>query len=179
MKKWKQSVWGSVMFILVLLVTTTAFADVRVIDPDPVTLISGTPEQAVINENDCATILTDEEYEAIYGTEESGMRPMAANVSESVTLRGGENKQYKFDMSPSIGVQHDGFTVRISNLQSSGDVDYTVNVYENGRVIYRESFAKAVNFSVRADRDSSYIVMINNLSISSLTLNVEINSYRR
>ncbi len=52
---------------------------------------------------------------------------------------GSRNKQYKFDMSPSTGVQHDGFTVRISNLQSSGDVDYMVNVYENG-----ESFTEKV-----------------------------------
>ena len=51
------------------------------------------------------------------------------------------------------GKVHDGFTVRLKNLFSSGVISYSVNI----EIIYDERFASDSTLKVKAYRGSKYI----------------------
>lgn len=55
------------------------------------------------------------------------------------------------------GKVHDGFTVRLKNLFSSGVISYSVNIEKDGKIIYDERFASDSTLKVKAYRGSKYI----------------------
>ena len=77
------------------------------------------------------------------------------------------------------GKVHDGFTVRLKNLFSSGVISYSVNIEKDGKIIYDERFASDSTLKVKAYRGSKYIVTIDNRSNKTLSGKVKINSYVR
>ena len=77
------------------------------------------------------------------------------------------------------GKVHDGFTVRLKNLFSSGVISYSVNIEEDGKIIYDKRFASDSILKVKAYRRSKYIVTIDNRSNKTLSGKVKINSYVR
>ena len=77
------------------------------------------------------------------------------------------------------GKVHDGFTVRLKNLFSSGVISYSVNIEKDGKIIYDERFASDSTLKVKAYRGSKYIVTIINQTNTTLSGKVKINSYVR
>lgn len=102
-----------------------------------------------------------------------------ANVDSKVTLDGLEHKSYKFNMESWTEPNHDGLTVKMSEMSCNGGLDYAIIIKENGHVIYKETFDKATTLTVKAYYNSRYEVIIDNNSTNSLTYRVKINSYIR
>lgn len=181
MRKWKKTLSGILTFALVIILSTTAFADVRVTNCNTLISSSETPIETYINEADRVTVISDEEYRDLkleeLNVESLSLR--AANVSETTTLSGLENKYYKFNMSSRNSPTHNGFTVKLSNMSSRSNLDYSIIIQENGRVIYKESFNKATILKVTPDRNYRYKVTIVNNSVDSMTYSIKINSYVR
>lgn len=107
----------------------------------------------------------------------TGLR--AANVLENIRLKRFDNIDYKFNMDTWTGKVHDGFTVRLKNLFSSGVISYSVNIEEDGKTIYDKRFASESILKVKANKRSSYIVTIVNQTNKTLSGKVKINSYVR
>lgn len=74
---------------------------------------------------------------------------------------------------------HDGFTVKMSEMSCAGDLNYSIIIQENGKVIYQEYFNRAVTLTVKAYHNSRFKVTIVNQSVNPLTYRVKINSYIR
>ena len=85
----------------------------------------------------------------------TGLR--AANVDENIRLKRFANIDYKFNMDTWTGKVHDGFTVRLKNLSSSGVISYSVIIEKDGKIIYDERFASDSTLKVKAYRGSKYI----------------------
>ena len=181
MRKCKKTLSGILTFALVIILSTTAFADVRVTNCNTLISSSETPIETYINEADRVTVISDEEYRDLkleeLNVESLSLR--AANVSETTSLGGLENKYYKFNMSSRNSPTHNGFTVKLSNMSSRSNLDYSIIIQENGRVIYKESFNKATILKVTPDRNYRYKVTIVNNSVDSMTYSIKINSYVR
>lgn len=77
------------------------------------------------------------------------------------------------------GKVNDGFTVRLKNLFSSGVISYSVNIEEDGKMIYDKRFASESILKVKAHKRSSYIVTIVNQTNKTLSGKLKINSYVR
>lgn len=82
-------------------------------------------------------------------------------------------------MNSIFGKDHNGFTIRTSEMYSKGEVDYTVIIQENGNLIYESRFNKSTNLKIKANSVSSYRVIIINQSVNPLTYKININSYVR
>ena len=82
-------------------------------------------------------------------------------------------------MSSWTSANHDGFTVKLSNMSSKGGADYQIIITENGNVIYKNNFNKETTLKVKAQDGSSYEVIIDNTSVNTLKYNIKIKSYIR
>ena len=105
--------------------------------------------------------------------------PYIADINEKETLEELSHKKYKFDMSSWTSANHDGFTVKMSNMSSKGNIDYEIIIKENGNLIYKNRFEKEATLSVKAQDGSSYEVIVNNTGVNSLKYNIKIKSYIR
>ena len=113
MKKWKTSLAGILTFFLTVIVTTTAFADVRVFKPAEVIVLSGEPlgdEEVEINLDNRVKELSEEEYEKFYKKTVRAEGKRSANISDTQTLGRFENREYSFNMNSWGGANHNGFT---------------------------------------------------------------------
>lgn len=102
-----------------------------------------------------------------------------ADLDSRVTLDSLEHKSYKFNMESCTEPNHDGFTVKISDMYSKGGLNYAIIIKENGNEIYNSNFTKATTLTVKAYYNSRYEVIIANGSTNSLKYRVKINSYIR
>ena len=82
-------------------------------------------------------------------------------------------------MSSWTSANHDGFTVKMSNMSSKGGLNYEIIIKENGNVIYQNRFYKEATLKVKAQDGSSYEVIIDNNSVNTLKYNIKIKSYIR
>ncbi len=77
------------------------------------------------------------------------------------------------------GTNHDGFTVKMSDLSCSGGVDYVIIIKENGNAIFKKSYNEDVILKFQTYHNSNFEVIIDNDSTNRLEYRVKINSYIR
>lgn len=178
MKKWKRTFSGVCAFALVTALSFTAFADVKAVEKEQV-LSSEISSNVKLNDNDRVVEITDEEYNRLTLGEIPFNELRVADVDSKVTLDGLEHKSYKFNMESWTEPNHDGFTVKMSEMSCSGGLNYALIIKENGNEIYNSNFTKATTLTVKAYHNSRYEVIIQNRSTNSLKYRVNINSYIR
>ncbi|MDD7410127.1 MULTISPECIES: M56 family metallopeptidase [Bacteria] len=178
MKKWKKGFSGVCAFALVMVLSLTAFADVKAVEKEQV-LSSEISSDVKFNNENRVIEITDEEYNSLTLGEIPLNELRVADVDSKVTLDGLEHKSYKFNMESWTEPNHDGFTVKMSDMSCSGGLNYKLIIKENGNEIYNANFDKATTLTVKAYHNSRYEVIIVNGSTNALTYRVKINSYIR
>ena len=176
-KKWRRTVLGMAAFAVAVGASITSFVEVRAIEANQVTAnieSSYTP----INEDNKVEEITEKEYRKLMENQ-AEIAPYIADINEKETLDRLSHKTYSFDMSSWTSANHDGFTVKLSNMSSKGGADYQIIITENGNVIYKNNFNKETTLKIKARDDSSYEVIVDNNSVNSLKYNIKIKSYIR
>ena len=103
----------------------------------------------------------------------------SADINSKVTLKGLTNKSYKFNTASWTQPNHNGFTVKLSEMSSKGGMDYCIVIKEGDTVIYKKYFTRAAILTVKANNNSRYEVIVDNRSTNTLSYRVKINSYTR
>lgn len=178
MKKWRRTVFGVIIFVLLTFFSITVFATVRFFDTNIVTSSAPPSDGTHINEENCVRIITDEEYEKMSLKDINSHKINSANIYDRVTLKGLANKKYSFDMSSWGGREHTGFTIKMSELSSKRKIDYAIIIEKDEEVIYQESFDGDITLAVKAHTGSSYSVIIGNHSVKTLKYKIKINSVK-
>ena len=176
-KKWRRTVLGMAAFAAAVGASITSFVEVRAIEANQVTAnieSSYTP----INEDNKVEEITEKEYRKLM-EKQAEIVPYIADVNGKETLEELSHKIYKFDISSWTSTSHDGFTVKMSNMSSKGNIDYEIIIKENGNLIYKNRFEKEATLNVKAQDGSSYEVIVNNAGVNSLKYNIKIKSYIR
>lgn len=179
MKKWKKTSIGIFTFVFVMLLSATAFIEIRAVENSQVEIISGAPQEIRINADGRVEIISEEEYQNLKLGDIPLVVSRAANIDENVTLEGLGYKSYQFNMESWTEANHDGFTVKISDVSCSDGVDYEIKIYENERIIYRQDFDNAITLKVKGYVYGRYVVKIDNNSMNSFSYKAKINSYIR
>ena len=187
MKKWKKSFSGVCVLVIVMALSITVFADVIIAEKDRVTVsdvIEDKVDEEVISqeriyEKDKVKEISDEEYDKLTlgDIQLDGVR--AANIDDKATLIDLEHKSYSFNMSSNTKKDHDSFTIKMSEMKCVDSLNYAIIIKEDGKSVYNASLNRATTLTVKANRNSSYEVIIDNNSTESLKFRVSINSYKR
>lgn len=178
MKKWRQSLAGVMSFVMLALMSTTVFADIKNRIDNQV--VSSEKPSTIIEtvSSDRVEVISDSEYAALELGETMplyGLR--SVDIEESETLDGLSNKKYSFDMSSFTNTNHKGFAVKLSDIKCKSEPDYEIIIQENEDIVYRDSFKKETNLKIKAQNNSKYKVVIHNNSIDTLKYKIKINSY--
>ena len=177
MKKWRRTVSGMVALAVAVGVSMTSFVEVRAIETNQVVANAET-SYTPINEDNKVEEITEKEYRKLMENQ-AEIVPYIADINEKETLDRLSHKTYSFDMSSWTSANHDGFTVKMSNMSSKGGADYQIIITENGNVVYKNNFNKETTLKIKARDDSSYEVIVDNNSVNSLKYNIKIKSYIR
>ena len=175
MKRWKRGFSGIVTLILVVILSITVSVDIKVHGKEQV-ISNITPFQKEIVKGDKVREITDSEYNKLTLGEVSANSLKSADINSKVTLRGLTNKSYKFNTESWIPQNHNGFTLKLSEMSSEGGVDYCIIIKEDDAVIYKKYFTRAAILTVKADNNSRYEFIVNNQSTNTLSYRVKINS---
>lgn len=177
MKKWRRTVLGIVAFAVAVGASMTSFVEVRAIETNQVVANVESSYTPINKDNRVEEIIEKEYIELVENQEE--IVPYIADINGKETLEELSHKKYKFDMSSWTSANHDGFTIKMSNMSSKGGLNYEIIIKENGNVIYQNRFYKEATLSVKAQDGSSYEVIVNNTGVNSLKYNIKIKSYLR
>lgn len=177
MKKWRRTVLGIVVFTVAVGASMTSFVEVRAIETNQVVANVESSYTPINKDNRVEEIIEKEYIELVENQEE--IVPYIADINGKETLEELSHKKYKFDMSSWTSANHDGFTVKMSNMSSKGNIDYEIIIKENGNLIYKNRFEKEATLNVKAQDGSSYEVIIDNNSVNTLKYNIKIKSYIR
>ena len=177
MKKWRRTVLGIVAFAVAVGASMTSFVEVRAIETNQVVANVESSYTPINEDNKVEEIIEKEYIELVENQAE--IVPYIADINGKETLEELSHKKYKFDMSSWTSANHDGFTVKMSNMSSKGNIDYEIIIKENGNLIYKNRFEKEATLSVKAQDGSSYEVIVNNTGVNSLKYNIKIKSYIR
>ena len=175
MKRWKREFSGIGALILVVILSITVSVDIKVHGKDQV-ISNVTPFQKEIVKGDKVREITDSEYNKLTLGEVSANSLKSADINSKVTLKGLTNKSYKFNTASWIQPNHNGFTLKLSEMSSEGGVDYCIIIKEDDTVIYKKYFTRATTLTVKADNNSRYEVIVLNASTNILSYRVKINS---
>lgn len=178
MKKWRKNVRGVCTFALVMILSLTTFVDVRASQNSSV-VSSVLSSYNTINENHRVKEISNAEYNKLNLDEVAMIGLRSANINSMVTLNGLEDRSYKFNLYSSSGYSHDGFTVKVSDLECKNGPNYAIIIKENGEEIYNSNFSRSTSLAVKVHANSRFEVIINNLSSNTLTYRIRINSYKR
>ena len=178
MKKWKRGLTGVCTLILMMTLSITILADIKVHGKEQV-ISNVTPVQKEIVEDDKVREITDREYEQSTLGEVSSNSLRSADINSKATLKGLTNKSYRFNTASWTQPNHNGFTVKLSEMSSKGGVDYCIIIKEDDAVIYKKYFTRAAILTVKANNNSRYEVIVDNRSTNTLSYRVKINSYTR
>lgn len=177
MRKWKKSIVGVMSFVVVALMSVSVFADVKNHGTDQIV----SSEKSVIGSENSGigrvNVITDEEYNQLELGEIPLNKLRIADFDETETLTGLSNKQYSFNMKSWTEANHNGFTVKLSDMSCKSGLYYEIIIQENGNNIYRANFDKATTLTVKAQNNSRYKVIIVNRSTDTLKYSIKINSY--
>ena len=177
MKKWRRTVAGMVALAVAVGVSMTSFVEVRAIETNQVVANVESSYTPINKDNRVEEIIEKEYIELVENQEEIVL--YIADINGKETLEELSHKKYKFDMSSWTSANHDGFTVKMSNMSSKGNIDYEIIIKENGNLIYKNRFEKEATLNVKAQDGSSYEVIIDNNSVNTLKYNIKIKSYIR
>ena len=177
MKKWRRTVSGMVALAVAVGVSMTSFVEVRAIETNQV-VANVESSYTPITEDNKVEEIAEKEYRKLMENQVE-IAPYIADINEKETLEELSHKKYKFDMSSWTSANHDGFTVKMSNMSSKGNIDYEIIIKENGNLIYKNRFEKEATLKVKAQDGSSYEVIIDNNSVNTLKYNIKIKSYIR
>ena len=177
MKKWRRTVLGIVAFAVAVGASMTSFVEVRAIETNQVVANVESSYTPINKDNRVEEIIEKEYIELVENQEE--IVPYIADINGKETLEELSHKKYKFDMSSWTSANHDGFTVKMSNMSSKGSIDYEIIIKENGNLIYKNRFEKEATLNVKAQDGGSYEVIIDNNSVNTLKYNIKIKSYIR
>ena len=177
MKKWRRTVLGIVAFAVAVGASMTSFVEVRAIETNQVVANVESSYTPINKDNRVEEIIEKEYIELVENQEEIVL--YIADINGKETLEELSHKKYKFDMSSWTSANHDGFTVKMSNMSSKGNIDYEIIIKENGNLIYKNRFEKEATLNVKAQDGSSYEVIIDNNSVNTLKYNIKIKSYIR
>ena len=175
MKRWKRGFSGIVTLILVVILSITVSVDIKVHGKEQV-ISNITPFQKEIVKGDKVREITDSEYNKLTLGEVSANSLKSSDINSKVTLKGLTNKSYKFNTESWIPQNHNGFTLKLSEMSSEGGVDYCIIIKEDDTVIYKKYFTRAAILTVKADKNSRYEFIVNNQSTNTLSYRVKINS---
>lgn len=179
MKNWKKTMAGTFTLVFLLFLYIPVITNAVVIDENEV--ISDTEEikEVYVNVDNMVEEIEDEEYENLdlYEIPTNGLR--SANIDEKRTLSGASSDFYTFNMNSISGRDHNGFTIRTSEMYSKGGVNYRIVIKENGNIIYESRYYQGVNLKIRANGKSNYKVTVDNESDNPLTYKINISSYVR
>ena len=179
MKNWKKTISGTFTLVFLLMLCIPVITNAVVVDKNEV--ISDTKEikEVYVNVDNVVEEITDEEYEKLdlYKIPTNDLR--SANIDEKRSLAGTSSDFYTFNMNSIFGKDHNGFTVRMSDMYCKGGVDYRIVIKENGNIIYESRYYQGVNLKIKAYVGSSYRVIIDNESENPLTYKINISSYVR
>ena len=175
MKRWKRGFSGIVTLILVVILSITVSVDIKVQGKEQV-ISNITPFQKEIVKGDKVREITDSEYNKLTLGEVSANSLKSADINSKVTLKGLTNKSYKFNTESWTQPNHNGFTLKLSEMSSEGSVDYCIIIKEDDAVIYKKYFTRAAILTVKADNNSRYEFIVNNQSTNTLSYRVKINS---
>ena len=175
MKRWKRGFSGIVTLILVVILSITVSVDIKVQGKEQV-ISNITPFQKEIVKGDKVREITDSEYNKLTLGEVSANSLKSADINSKVTLKGLTNKSYKFNTESWTQPNHNGFTLKLSEMSSEGSVDYCIIIKEDDAVIYKKYFTRAAILTVKADNNSRYEFIVNNQSTNILSYRVKINS---
>lgn len=178
MKKWKRSLIGVCVFALALVLSALPYIDVYADKADK--YISSEPESnIVLNIDNRVSEITEDKYKNLKLGEIQYNELRSVNIDSKESLEGLEHKSYKFNMDSWNGTNHDGFTVKMSDLSCSGGVDYVIIIKENGNAIFKKSYNEDVILKFQTYHNSNFEVIIDNDSTNRLEYRVKINSYIR
>ena len=175
MKRWKRGFSGIGILILVVILSITVSVDIKVHGKEQV-ISNISPFQKEIVKGDKVREITDSEYNKLTLGEVSANSLRSADINSKVTLKGLTNKSYKFNTASWTQPNHNGFTLKLSEMSSEGGVDYCIIIKEDDAVIYKKYFTRAAILTVKADNNSRYEVIVDNRSTNTLSYRVKINS---
>ena len=179
MKNWKKTLSGTFTLIFLLFLYIPVFTNAVEVDENKVISDTEGIKEVYVNVDNRVEEITDEEYKKLdlYEIPTNGLR--SANIDEKRTLAGAYSDFYTFNMTSISGRDHNGFTLRTSEMYCKGGIYYTVIIKENGRLLYESRFNKSTNLKIKADSVFSYEVIIINQSVNPLTYKINISSYVR
>lgn len=179
MKNWKKTISGTFTLVFLLFLYIPVITNAVGVDENEV--ISDTKEikEVYVNVDNRVEEIRDEEYDNLdlYEIPTNGLR--SANIDENRKLAGASSDFYTFNMNSIFGKDHNGFTIRTSEMYCRDGVDYRIVIKENGNIIYESRYYQGVNLKIRANSKSNYKVTIDNESENPLTYKININSYVR
>lgn len=178
MKKWKRSLIGVCVFALALVLSALPYIDVYADKADK--YISSEPESnIVLNIDNRVSEITEDKYKNLKLGEIQFNELRSANIDSKESLEGLEHKSYKYNMDSWNRTNHDGFTVKMSDMSCSGGVDYIIIIKENGNAMFKKRYNKDVILKLQTYYNSNFEVIIDNDSTNRLEYRVKINSYNK
>lgn len=177
-RNYKTTINGIIGFIIILVLSMPAYASVNYIDHDRVTIIEGTEAEDEFIGDDRVEIISNKEYEKLDLAEVRSNSLKSGEVNNKIIIPIDENIVEEFTLESNTD-SYDGFTIKFSNMASRDTVCYSVRVVEDGKTFYRRDFSKDIILSFKANKSSTYRLIINNDSDKKLTGNVKINSYKK
>lgn len=179
MKNWKKTMSSTFTLIFLLFLYIPVFTNAIEVDENQVISDTEGIKEVYVNVDNRVEEIRDGEYKKLdlYEIPTNGLR--SANIDEKRTLAGASSDFYTFNMSSLFGKNHNGFTIRTSEMYCRGGVDYRIVIKENGNIIYESRYNQGVNLKIKANSGSSYRVTIDNESENPLTYKINISSYVR
>lgn len=177
-RNYKTTINGIIGFIIILLLSMPAYASVNYIDYDRVTIVEGAEAEDEFIGDDRVDIISNKEYEKLDLGEVRSNSLESGVVNNKIIIPINENIAEEFTLESNTD-SYDGFTIKFSNMASRDTVCYSVRVVEDGKTFYRRDFSKDIILSFKANKSSTYRLIINNFSDKKLTGNVKINSYNK
>lgn len=178
MNSYKTTINGIIGFIIIFLLSMPAYASVDYIDHDRVTIVEGTEAKDEFIGDDRVDIISNKEYKKLDLGEVRSNSLKSGEVNNKIIIPIDENIVEEFTLESNTD-SYDGFTIKFSNMASRDTVCYSVRVVEDGKTFYRRDFSKDIILSFKANKSSTYRLIINNDSDKKLTGNVKINSYKK
>lgn len=155
MKEYRRRFSGLCNFILLFILSFIVFTEIILYNPI---------EKNVFNE------FSNDKIDTLYECIET---------SENVKLLGLENKLYKFNLLSIASRDFDGIKIKINEIFPSKEINYRLTIKENNVTIYSESFTENIELIVNAYQNSSYELMVENLSSENLYCRIYVKSYVR
>ena len=176
MKNYKKKFCGICIFIMTVVLSTGVFAKVIPDIADKVQVIDNIDTYEGI-QSDRVQELTEEEYENLELSELNLIKFKSVNLNELERLDSLGHKSYEFNMNSFTSMDHDGFTIKLSDMKCTGGIECLVEITEDGKVIYSSIKKRDTILKFNAHNDGRYKVTVDNLSSNTLTYKITIKSY--